>query len=287
MRALLDFLSKYHHWFLLLLLEGLSLVLLFQFNHYHQSVWVTTANGVVGRIYEWESSFLNYVTLGKVNSELMRRNLILEYNNEQLTRQLEILRHDSTLAERLQAERLTGVKFMPARVITNSVLRRNNFLTINKGAADGVKPEMGVTCGTGIVGIVYMTSAHYSIVQPLLNSQSCISCRLRGSKYFGYLRWDGGNPQYAALYDIPRHARSSFKVGDEVETSGFSSVFPAGIFVGRISAIEDSEDGLSYKLKIHLGTDFARLQDVCVIQQQFYDELHELEQRADSVANES
>ncbi len=284
MRALLDFLSKYHHWLLLLLLEGLSFALLFQFNHYHQSVWVTTANGVVGRIYEWENSFLRYVTLGETNRNLMRRNLILEHNNEELTRQLDILTHDSTLAERLQAEQMARLKYVPARVITNNLLRRNNFMTINKGEADGVRPEMGVACGTGIVGIVYMTSAHYAIVQPLLNSRSSISCRLRGSKYFGYLRWDGGSPLYAILDDIPRHA--NFKVGDEVETSGFSSVFPAGIFVGRVSAIENSEDGLSYKLIIHLGTDFSRLQDVCVIQQQFYDELHELEQRADSVANE-
>ena len=284
MRALLDFLSKYHHWLLLLLLEGLSFALLFQFNHYHQSVWVTTANGVVGRIYEWENSFLRYVTLGETNRNLMRRNLILEHNNEELTRQLDILTHDSTLAERLQAEQMARLKYVPARVITNNLLRRNNFMTINKGEADGVRPEMGVACGTGIVGIVYMTSAHYAIVQPLLNSRSSISCRLRGSKYFGYLRWDGGSPLYAILDDIPRHA--NFKVGDEVETSGFSSVFPAGIFVGRVSAIGNSEDGLSYKLIIHLGTDFSRLQDVCVIQQQFYDELHELEQRADSVANE-
>lgn len=271
---------------MLLLLEGLSFMLLFQFNHYHQSVWVTSANGVIGRVYEWENSFLSYIRLGQTNRDLMRRNLILEHNNEKLTRQLAILNHDSTLTERLQAERLSGVQFVEARVISNSVLHRNNFLTINKGEADGVKSEMGVVCGTGIVGIVFMTSTHYSIVQPLLNSHSRISCRLRGSKYFGYLRWEGGSPLYAALDDIPRHARSSFKVGDEVETSGFSSVFPAGIFVGRISAIEDSEDGLSYKLKILLGTDFSRLQDVCVIQQQFYDELHELEQRADSVAND-
>lgn len=282
MRALLDFLTKYHHWLILIVLEGFSFVLLFQFNHYHNSLWVTTANNVVGRIYAWEENALHFIHLGEVNEALTQRNLTLEQNNEVLSERLALLTHDTTYAERIMAERMTGITLQPARVITNSVLRRNNFITIDKGEADGILPEMGVICGTGIVGIVYMTSRHYAIVQPLLNSRSNISCRLRGSSYFGYLRWEGGSPLYAVLDDIPRHAR--FKVGDSVETSGFSSVFPAGIFVGKISAIENSSDGLSYRLKVHLSTDFSRLQNVLVVTQEFHQELHDLENKADSVA---
>lgn len=282
MRALLDFLTKYHHWLILIVLEGFSFVLLFQFNHYHNSLWVTTANNVVGRIYAWEENALRFIHLGEVNEALTQRNLTLEQNNEVLSERLALLTHDTTYAERIMAERMTGITLQPARVITNSVLRRNNFITIDRGEADGILPEMGVICGTGIVGIVYMTSRHYAIVQPLLNSRSNISCRLRGSSYFGYLRWEGGSPLYAVLDDIPRHAR--FKVGDAVETSGFSSVFPAGIFVGKISAIENSSDGLSYRLKVHLSTDFSRLQNVLVVTQEFHQELHDLENKADSVA---
>lgn len=282
MRALLDFLTKYHHWLILIVLEGFSFVLLFQFNHYHNSLWVTTANNVVGRIYAWEENALRFIHLGEVNEALTQRNLTLEQNNEVLSERLALLTHDTTYAERIMAERMTGITLQPARVITNSVLRRNNFITIDKGEADGILPEMGVICGTGIVGIVYMTSRHYAIVQPLLNSRSNISCRLRGSSYFGYLRWEGGSPLYAVLDDIPRHAR--FKVGDAVETSGFSSVFPAGIFVGKISAIENSSDGLSYRLKVHLSTDFSRLQNVLVVTQELHQELHDLENKADSVA---
>lgn len=282
MRALLDFLTKYHHWLILIVLEGFSFVLLFQFNHYHNSLWVPTANNVVGRIYAWEENALRFIHLGEVNEALTQRNLTLEQNNEVLSERLALLTHDTTYAERIMAERMTGITLQPARVITNSVLRRNNFITIDRGEADGILPEMGVICGTGIVGIVYMTSRHYAIVQPLLNSRSNISCRLRGSSYFGYLRWEGGSPLYAVLDDIPRHAR--FKVGDSVETSGFSSVFPAGIFVGKISAIENSSDGLSYRLKVHLSTDFSRLQNVLVVTQEFHQELHDLENKADSVA---
>jgi rod shape-determining protein MreC len=284
MRALLDFLVKYYHWLIFIALEGISLVLLFQFNHYQNSVWLTTANTVVGRINDWEQQALRYMTLGEVNEALTQRNLLLEQNNRALAQHINELSHDSTRSERLQADRLEGIKLIPARITTNSVMRRDNLMTINVGEADGVLPEMGVVSGTGIVGIVFMTSPHYSIVLPLLNSRSNISCRLRGTKYFGSLKWDGAHPLYAILDDIPRHAR--FKIGDIVETSGFSSVFPAGLFVGKVKTIENSDDGLSYKLRVQLSIDFARLQDVCVVAQKFQAEIKDLEQRADSLMNQ-
>lgn len=281
MKGLLEFLAKYHHWLTFLLLEVASFVFLFQFNRYQGSVWLTTANAVVGYIDACERDILNYLTLGTVNEQLMRRNLFLEQHNEELSRRLEILTHDSTRTELLQAERLRGIKLLPAKVVTNSITRRNNLLTISVGSADGVQTEMGVVSGTGIVGIVYMTSEHYSIVLPLLNSRSNISCRLRGSSYFGYLRWEGDSPLLAVLDDIPLHAR--FKVGDIVETSGFSSIFPPGLFVGRVKAIGTSDDGLNYKLQVQLGTDLANLQDVSVVLQEFQAEQQELESRADSL----
>lgn len=284
MRALLDFLVKYYHWLIFVALEGISLVLLFQFNHYQNSVWLTTANTVVGRINDWEQQALRYMTLGGVNEALTQRNLLLEQNNRALAQYVDELTHDSTRSEQLQASRLSGLRLIPARVTTNSVMHRDNLMTINAGEADGVRPEMGVVSGTGIVGIVYLTSQHYSIVLPLLNSHSNISCRLRGSQYFGCLRWDGLSPLFASLDDIPRHAR--FKVGDIVETSGFSSVFPPGLFVGKVDRIENSDDGLSYKLRVNLSLDFARLQDVCVVAQEFQTEVKELEQRADSLMNQ-
>ena len=98
---------------------------------------------------------------------------------------------------------------------------------------------------------------------PVLNRKSRISCRIRGHRFFGYLGWEGGSPLIAYLNDVPRYAR--FKVGDYVETSGHSSIFPPGLFVGKVVAIGNSGDGLSYRVKVNLATDFADLRDVCVI----------------------
>lgn len=281
MRALLDFIAKYYHWLIFVVLEGVSLMLLFQFNRYQHSLWITALTEMVSKVQAAEAEALRYLTLGRANEQLTRRNIILEYNLEQATRQIAILTHDSTGTERIQAERINGLKLIPAKIVTNSIKRRDNLITIDAGEADGIHEEMGVVCGTGLVGIVYRTSKHFSVILPLLNSHSHISCRLRGSEYFGHLTWDGGNPLFAQLDDIPRHAR--FNIGDIVETSGFSSVFPPGIFVGKVDAIGNSDDGLSYKLRVHLATDFATLQDVCVVAQQFQPEVQELEQQSDSL----
>lgn len=263
MHNLLDFLNKYSYWLLFILLEATSLLLLFRFNLYQGSVWFTSANTLSGRILEWESAVFSYIDLGERNKVLTQKNYMLERKMEILNRRLEKLTHEATYTETRQKELLEDFTVIEAEVVNNSVNKRNNYLTINKGEADGVRPEMGVVCGTGIVGIVYLTSPHYSVVMPLLNSKSNVSCRLRGTDYFGYLDWDGLHPLYVSLGDVPRHAR--LKEGMVVETSGFSAVFPAGLFVGKVKKIENSEDGLSYKLQVNLGTDFARLRDVCVL----------------------
>ena len=122
---------------------------------------------------------------------------------------------------------------------------------------------MGVVSGNGIVGVVYMVGRHYSVVIPVLNNHSNISCTIRDRGYFGYLRWMGGDPQIAYVEDIPRHAR--FALGMSVVTSGYSSIFPPGLMVGKILHVFNSPNGLSYRLQIKLATDFGRLRDVCVV----------------------
>ena len=141
--------------------------------------------------------------------------------------------------------------------------RMDNLITIDKGTADGVKRDMGVACGTGVVGIVYMVSAHYAVVLPVLNKHSNISCAIRSRGYFGYLHWNGERSDQAFVDDIPRHAK--FKKGDNIVTSGYSAMFPSGILVGKVTKIENSSDGLSYRLQVKLSTDFGKLRDVCVI----------------------
>lgn len=264
MNALSDKLKNWGHWIVFLILEVASLVLLFRFNAYQGSVWTTQANDVVGRVLEGRQRLIAYSQLGEANRQLMEINLQLQSELDVVRHRLAELEHDSSATERAVASQLAGIHRIPAQVVSNSIRDRENYITINRGLADGVENEMGVVCGTGVVGIVYQAGQHYSLVLPVLNSRSSISCRLHDTEYFGYMKWNGGSPLLAFIDDIPRHAK--IKVGEMVETSGFSSVFPAGIFVGKVRRILNSDDGLSYKLEIGLSTDFARLRNVSVIE---------------------
>ena len=143
---------------------------------------------------------------------------------------------------------------------------------------------MGVVCGNGIVGTVYFVGIHYSVVIPVLNSKSNISCSISGRNYFGYLRWAGGRSDIAYLDDVPRHAR--FKIGDRVITSGYSSIFPVGVLVGKVKHVYNSKDGLSFRIAIQLSTDFGTLRDVCLIDDSsILEQRHVIEAARDSMKN--
>ncbi len=263
MKNLLAFLAKYHHWLLFVVLEIVSLVLLFRFNSYQGSVWFTTANAAAGKFYEGYSEVEAFFGLTKLNEQLTQRNLYLEKQVSQMAEQLTDLTRDSAYLHQNQLQLLSEYKLIPAKVVTNSLHKRNNLITLDKGRADGVHEDMGVACGNGVVGIVYMASEHYSIVIPVINTESNISVTIKDKGYFGHVTWNGGASDMAYVDDIPRHAK--FRLGADIVTSGFSSIFPAGIKVGKILHVFNSADGLSYRIQIKLSTDFSRLRDVCII----------------------
>ena len=263
MRNLLEFLAKYNHWFVFLILEVVSMVLLFQYNSYQGSAWFSSANAVTGKLYEWDANVETFFSLTKVNQELTQRNAYLEQEVQKLSDSLVSVTKDSSIYHRDQFALLRNYRLIPAKVVANSIDKPGNLMTIDKGSADGIHKDMGVISGTGVVGIVYLVAEHYAIVIPVLNTKSNISCMIQNRGYFGYLRWKGGVSDLAYLEEVPRHAH--FKLGDYVVTSGYSAVFPPGVRVGRILHVFNSAEGLSYRVQLRLSTDFARLRDVCVI----------------------
>lgn len=284
MHNLSEFLLKYHHWFIFLLLEVVSMILLFQFNGYQGSVWFTSANAVSGKVYEANAAVNQFFSLSKINEQLTQRNVLLEQRVQQLSEQLEKATGDTTIASRPIMAAIAGNRIIPARVISNTIDKQDNFITLDKGSADGIKPDMGVVGGTGVVGIVYQTSKNYSIVIPVLSSHSRISCKIQGRGYFGYLHWDGKSPRHAFVDDIPRHAH--FRLYDNIVTSGYSSVFPPGILIGKIIHVYNSPDGLSYRCMVELSTDFGNLRNVCVIDDKIMRERLEIQRAAeDSIKN--
>ena len=284
MENLLLFLQKYNYWFLFLLLEIGSFVLLFQSNSYHGSVYFTSANAISGQMYEAESWVTSYFDLAKLNKDLTEENVQLNLELSALRHELELAKDTMVVAHSMRSL-LDSVQTIPATVVNATTNWKNNFITINKGEANGVAPNMGVVSGNGLVGVVFQTTAHYALVMPVVNMKSTISCRIKNRGYMGNLRWDGKDCLYAMLEDVPRHA--SFEKGDLVETSGFSTMFPAGILVGTIVDIYDSSDGLSYELKVELSTDFGRIRDVMVLPLQTIPELNVLQDRVQKMEEDS
>lgn len=263
MRNLLAFLAKNNHWFVFILLEVISFVLLFRFNSFQGSVFFSSANAVAGKIYEYNSAVTTFFNMSQNNKRLSERNLMLEQQVRSLSQYIAKNNGDSLFLEQSQKNALAGIKLIPAKVISNSTDKEDNLITIDKGHADGVREDMGVACGTGVVGVVYMASDHYAIVIPVINVNSNISVTIRKRGYFGFLHWKNKPSDIAYIDDVPRHAK--FALGDYVVTNGYSSIFPAGIMVGKILHVFNSADGLSYRVQIRLATDFGNLRHVCVI----------------------
>lgn len=276
MRNLLDFIIKRYYCLLFILLEAIAIVLLVRFNNYQQSVVFTSANAVSGSIYRLSGEVKSYLHLREDNAVLLERNILLEQRLALAESALKMERSDSLYAYLGNTTR-RGYDIIKALVINNSIDRSNNYITIDKGSSDGIRPEMAVVGAGGVVGIVFRTSANYSLVIPLLNGKSNLSCKIAKNDYFGYLQWEGHDPNHAYLKDLPRHAK--FEVGDTIVTSGFSTMFPEGLMVGTIDDVSDSHDGLSYQVRVLLSADFGNLTDVRVLMNRNADERMQLERQ--------
>lgn len=275
MRALLDFFVRHSAWFVFVLLVTVSCVLLFRSNPYQQAVYMTSAGRISSSVYGAANSVTSYFYLRTINEDLQTRLADLELENISLRRQLQ--RADERLfADSIKPDSaLMPYNFIIGRVINNSIVKPNNFITINRGSLDGVAPEMGVVDQNGIVGIVNVVGPHTARVISVLNSDLRLSCKVKGSDAFGSLVWDGKTSRQAVLEELPRHVE--FSPGDTIITSGYSVVFPEGIPVGTVvEQMRDADDNF-YSLRVELLTDFATLSTVRIIQNFQKDEIQEVE----------
>ena len=206
----------------------------------------SSMTAVNGGISEITGSISEYFYLSENNAELLKENALLR---EEL---LAIKAQTNIATDSLPR----NYRVITANIINNSVNNQQNLIIIDKGELDGVKPDMGVICASGVVGIIKTTSDHFSVVIPIINNKSKISCKLDSSNNFGSVVWNGGDYRYAKLTEIPKHVNVS--IGEKISTSGFSSIFPANIPIGEVINVEEeSEQFLSIDVK--LSTNFRTL----------------------------
>jgi len=279
MQKLLEFLIKKRHWFVFILCEVLSFTFVFHNNAYQRTVFLNSANVVSGYILSLSNSVFSYVNLRNENRILFEQNRLLELENLHLKLQSEAMKAELFSYDLVMTDSVSNTyDYITAEVVNKSVVRLFNYITINKGFRDGIRPEMGVISTHGVVGKVTTVQDRFSVIIPLLNPKWKLSCKLLNSNYDGLLVWDGRDAQYSNLEELPTHTQSY--VGDTVITSGFSAVFPPGIIVGTVAESNNSGMSGSYSLRIKLVTDFQRLTTVRVVKNFFQNEQWQVEQEA-------
>ena len=260
------FILKHHFVILFILLEVISILLLARSQNFHRNRLVNTSNAVVGKIYERSSEVGNYFRLNSANKQLAEENAMLR-------RQLSIV-YDTITCVFDVNEGDTLYEYIPAQVVNNSTNQANNYIIINKGAADGIYRDMSVISTDGIVGVVTDVSRHYASIMSLLHSKSVVGVRFKNNQEIAGLKWETNNYRYGMVEDIPTHI--VLQKGDTVLTSSHSYIFPEDLMVGTVEEFYPTAVDALNKAKIRFATDFSTLRHVYVIKDLHKPELDSL-----------
>jgi len=271
MQRLFLFFYQYRAFFTFLVLELICAWLLIGNNSYQGARFFNSSNGLVASMNNVSHGVREYFLLRQINSTLAQENAYLRSKFEALN-QTQFL---STLPTVTDSAVISQFGFVSAKVVSNTVNRFTNFLTINKGRQDGVAPGMAVISSLGAVGKVRTVSSHYSVVTSILHVDVQVSVLLKRTGHFGTIQWDGIDPDYVKLKYIPRHVQPV--KGDSVVTSGYNAIFPEGVVVGLIDEVELTDE-LFYDLKVRLSQDFRKLSYVEVVRNSLKQELDSLQQ---------
>lgn len=239
-------------------------------NQYQSTKYFNSSNRLAANILGFSQGVREYFSLRTINEELAKENAELRTDLEkmrQVSDNYNPVTKDSAKADQYE--------YISAKVIANSINLYKNFITINRGSADGILPGMAAISNDGAVGKVKSVSENYSVLISLLNVDEQISCVIKRTNHFGSVRWDGLHMRYSNLLFIPRHATPV--VGDSVITSGYNAVFPEGILVGVISQASLKEEANFWDIRIELSQDFGRLSFVEVIKSRLKNEKDSLE----------
>ncbi len=271
MRNFLRLIYSFNFFFLFLVFDGFSLYLIFQNNNFQRARFIEFSHKISGSIYESLDNIKSYLSLRE-------NNRILALENAELKNRLASIRKivrekKDTLIDTTYHLQYTCFS---AKVINNTVSKQYNYITLNKGSIDGVKPDMAVITNSGIVGIVEGVSNNYSTVLPILNRNFRVSAKLKNNNFLGSISWEGINPEECTLSDIPHHV--IIHKGDTVITTGYSMVFPEGIPIGVIVDF-NLKGGNFYTIKLKLTCDLRKINYVQVVDNLNKTEQSELEKK--------
>lgn len=269
MARLLELLKTYGSYLYLLVLQVAGLQLLIEYNDRHASVFDSALLQATGRLEGFRSDLKSHLTRNEQNLRLQQENIRLRTQNDELIRQLSTFRTrvpylpgKTPLPDSLIP--FTDYRYVPCRAISNELGSRFNYLTLNVGRVHGVEPQMGVLSGSGAAGMVVSVSDHFSRAISLLNQDFRLSARLRRTGVYGSFSWEGSSTRRGQLNHIPVHF--DVLVGDTVDASGYSTLFPEGTLVGIVRSVSPEESSGFHRIEVELSTDFHRLDYLYVVE---------------------
>lgn len=257
MQHIINFLIKYRNLLLYLFLFSVALVFTIQSHDYHRNSFIHSTGNVTGNILQVRNDMYSYFDLNKQNTYLSQENARLRMRLLSLGDTL--LGKESTF---IFSDSLP-YKVMPSRVVKNSYDKLDNYITLDIGSDQNIRPDMGVITSNGIVGIIDVSSDKYSRVISILNSEMSLNAQIKGTSTIGSLTWDGTDPYKMSLIDVPRLARVS--KGDTIITGQQSTTFPPDIEIGVIEDAVLIDNGSRYKINVRLFNDMTDLGHVYVI----------------------
>jgi rod shape-determining protein MreC len=240
--------------------------MLFRYNKYHRAVFFGKANEITGYLNSRFDKVDEYFHLKEENLKVHRMNdsmLNLLSGNFMKPDTGTVILKDTVSYD--SSGYIRRYYAREAKVVSNSVISQKNYFQINRGSKHGIKDNMSVINSDGsVAGQIVGVSENFSQAMSLLHVQSKVNAMMKRSKSNGRVEWDGKNPLFLTLRDIPKS--DSVVVGDTVLTGIYSYNFPPGWTIGTVSELVDDKSTNFYVIKIRTAANFQNLQQVFVIE---------------------
>ena len=260
MRNIFLFIRRYFNFLLFLLLQVLSIFLIVQYSKYHQAMFGNSANRITGKVNEQYNKIEYYFQLKRTNDSLLKANEIL-YNKLASNFNLP----DSGSKQVIDTIKIDSIvqyrkfNYLSAKVVANSITSQSNFVVLQSTNATQMRVGMGIVDpNNSVVGAITEINGEFIVVMSLLHKDSRISGKLLKTGETGTVLWDGKHPNLVTLSGIPKSTKVA--KGDSVITSGFSTIFPKGILIGRIDEVFLEKSTNNFKIVVHTAANFHNLE---------------------------
>ncbi|OQY33691.1 MAG: rod shape-determining protein MreC [Spirochaetaceae bacterium 4572_59] len=218
----------------------------------------------------WFSDTVNSINELK-NLKVEHDKILLKLNKyEKMYKNIEeIRRENELLKEQLNFSKSFEISHIPAEIIAKDPVNIFSSFMIDKGLRHGIRKGMPVTAyQNGIIGIVgKVIDAGYgsSIVLPIYDSTSFVAARFQDNRYEGLINGRGSNNKNLIMNYVKKTASSVIYNNDLIITSGMESLYPKGIYIGRVQSITSQEYNTSLEIEVEPVLDFSKLEYLFVL----------------------